>query len=299
VKWATAIGVLRLVVAALGVLALVGRFVYGRDFVTFSVGNYFGYLTHQSNIAAVVMFAAGGVAMLRGIREPGWASAARLLITSYLTVAGIVFGLLAAQAAERDYRLDVPWSDQLLHFWIPGLALADWILAPGRHRVSWRFSALVLGFPLVWGMFTMIRGSIVGWYPYFFLDPYQVASIGEFACDESHEYGVTGHRLQIDPGADGDLVPHDGPELRLASGAAEPERLLEEQPDAVLHAYSDLGDRGSPLERQGRLERDAGPLQHPERHGDDHPVGRDRLTGGEPEAHALVVIGDVGHGGVE
>jgi hypothetical protein len=104
-----------------------------------------------------------------------------MLVTSYLTVAGIVFGLLAAQAAERDYRLDVPWSDQLLHFWIPGLALADWLLAPGRHRVSWRFSALVLGYPLVWGIITMVRGSIVGWYPYFFLDPYQVQNIGEFA----------------------------------------------------------------------------------------------------------------------
>jgi hypothetical protein len=181
VKWAAAIGWLRLAAAALGVIALVGRFIYGRDFVTFSVGNYFGYLTHQSNIAAVVMFAAGGIAMLRGIREPAWASAGRMLITSYLTVAGIVFGLLAAQAAERQYRLDVPWSDQLLHFWIPALAVADWLLAPGRHRVSWRFSALVLGYPLVWGMVTMVRGSIVGWYPYFFLDPYQVGSIGEFA----------------------------------------------------------------------------------------------------------------------
>ncbi len=104
-----------------------------------------------------------------------------MLITSYLTVAGIVFGLLAAQAAERDYRLDVPWSDQLLHFWIPGFALADWLLSPGRHRVPWRFSYLVLGYPLIWGMITEVRGSIVGWYPYFFLDPYQVESVGEFA----------------------------------------------------------------------------------------------------------------------
>ncbi len=180
-KWATSIGVLRLVAAAVGVAALIGRFFYGQGFITFSVGNYFGYLTHQSNIAAVAMFAAGGLMMLRGIPEPDWASTARMLITSYLVVAGIVFGLLAAQAAERDYRLDVPWSDQLLHFWIPGLALADWLLAPGRHRVSWRFSALVLGYPLVWGMVTMVRGSIVGWYPYFFLDPYQVTIIGEFA----------------------------------------------------------------------------------------------------------------------
>ena len=180
-KWHAAIGMLRLVAAAVCVAALIGRFLYGQGFITFSVGNYFGYLTHQSNIAGVVMFAVGGLMMLRGIREPDWGSTARLLITSYLTVAGIVFALLAAQAAERDYRLDVPWSDQLLHFWIPGFALADWLLAPGRHRVSWRFSALVLGYPLIWGMVTMVRGSIVGWYPYFFLDPYQVASIGEFA----------------------------------------------------------------------------------------------------------------------
>ncbi len=180
-KWAPAIGVLRLLAAAVGVAALTGRFVYGQGFITFSIGNYFGYLTHQSNIAGVVMFASGGVTMLRGIREPAWASIGRMLITSYLTVAGIVFGLLAAQAAERDYRLDVPWSDQLLHFWIPGFALADWLLSPGRHRVPWRFSYLVLGYPLIWGMVTEIRGSIVGWYPYFFLDPYQVGSIGEFA----------------------------------------------------------------------------------------------------------------------
>jgi hypothetical protein len=181
VRWAHAVGALRLIAAAVGIAALIGRFIYGRDFVTFSVGNYFGYLTHQANIAAVGMFVAGGVMMLRGSREPGWASAGRMLITSYLAVAGIVFGLLAAQAAERDYRLDVPWSDQLLHFWIPGFALLDWLLAPGRHRVSWRFSALVLGYPLVWGIVTMIRGSIVGWYPYFFLDPFQVAGVGEFA----------------------------------------------------------------------------------------------------------------------
>ena len=58
---ARVIGVLRLIAAAVGVAALIGRFLYGRDFVTFSVGNYFGYLTHQSNIAGVVMFAAGGV----------------------------------------------------------------------------------------------------------------------------------------------------------------------------------------------------------------------------------------------
>jgi hypothetical protein len=33
---------------------------------------------------------------------------------------------------------------------------------------------------MVWGILTLLRGAVVGWYPYFFLDPAQVANAGEF-----------------------------------------------------------------------------------------------------------------------
>ncbi|PJJ72173.1 hypothetical protein CLV46_1738 [Diaminobutyricimonas aerilata] len=175
------VAVLRLVVAVVGVVALVGRFFYGLGFSTFATGNYFGYLTMQSNIAGVALMVTGAVSAWRRPVDATWFSTARLLVTSYLGVAGIVFALLATQAGNVDYRLEVPWSDQLLHFWIPGYAVLDWLFAPGRRRVSWRMSALVLGYPVVWGMATMLRGSIVGWYPYFFLDPGQLDNLGEFA----------------------------------------------------------------------------------------------------------------------
>ncbi len=174
------VGVVRLAVALTGIVALVARFVYGLDFITFTVANYFGYLTIQSNFAGVAIFLATGVHALRRRTESVALSTARMVVTCYLTVAGIVFALLATQATVHEYRLDVPWSDQLLHFWIPAYAIADWVFAPGRRPVSWRFSALVLGYPIVWGMVTMVRGAAVGWYPYFFLDPHQV-QIGEFA----------------------------------------------------------------------------------------------------------------------
>ena len=34
---------------------------------------------------------------------------------------------------------------------------------------------------LGWGVVTIVRGPIVGWYPYFFLDPAQLADVGQFA----------------------------------------------------------------------------------------------------------------------
>src|SRR5690606_37529328 len=83
VTTARVFGVFRIAAALTGVVALVGRFIYGLDFVTFSVGNYFGYLTHQSNIAAVGVFAAGAVLLLRGFPEPEWWSVVRMLVTSY------------------------------------------------------------------------------------------------------------------------------------------------------------------------------------------------------------------------
>lgn len=35
-------------------------------------------------------------------------------------------------------------------------------------------------FPLIWGGVTMLRGPMIGWYPYYFLDLRQVSGIAEF-----------------------------------------------------------------------------------------------------------------------
>jgi hypothetical protein len=94
--------------------------------------------------------------------------------------AGVVFGFLIQQAGERGLPLDVPWSDQVLHFWLPSFAILDWLFGPGRGRAHWRAIPIVLGYTLVWGVLTLLRGAVVGWYPYFFLDPAQVANAGEF-----------------------------------------------------------------------------------------------------------------------
>jgi hypothetical protein len=174
-------GAVRLLFAAVCVVALVSRFLWGLGSATFTAGNFFAYLTMQSNIAFVAVSVVGGVVALRRGEDPPWLTRLRGGVLSLTLVAGIVFAVLVQQAGQRQFRIDVPWSDQVLHFWLPALALAEWIVSPGRGRVSWRILAPVLGYPVVWGVITLFRGAAVGWYPYFFLDPAQVTDLAEFA----------------------------------------------------------------------------------------------------------------------
>ncbi len=183
-------GTLRLLVAVVGVVALVARFQYGLGFSAFASANFFGYLTVQSNMVAVVANVLCGVAALRRPVDPAWMPGLRLCVTTFLIVAGIVFALLASQAEARGYRLDVPWSDQLLHFWIPGYLLLDWLLAPGERHVRRAVLWIVIGYPLGWGVVTLVRGAIIGWYPYFFLDPAQVSGPLEFIAYSAAAIGL-------------------------------------------------------------------------------------------------------------
>jgi hypothetical protein len=176
----TAVGLSRLVTAALCATALVARFIWGLGSVTFTASNFFAYLTIQGNMAFVLVSILAGVLALRGRRDPRWLDTARAAVLSCTISAGVVFGFLIQQAGERGLPLDVPWSDQVLHFWLPSFAILDWIFGPGRGRAQWRAIPIVLGYTMVWGILTLLRGAVVGWYPYFFLDPAQVANAGEF-----------------------------------------------------------------------------------------------------------------------
>ncbi|TFD33936.1 Pr6Pr family membrane protein [Cryobacterium cryoconiti] len=170
-----AFGVGRLLLAGLGVAALLGYFDYVLGFATFQIYNFYSYFTVQSGMAAVVAFVAGAIVAFRHTVDPPWLDWFRLLVTTYITVSGIVFLTIVIQSSNRDYTIEVPWSSQLLHFWIPAIALLDWLTDAGKARLPWKILAWGLVVPSIWGVFTLIRGSIVGWYPYFFLDPVQVS----------------------------------------------------------------------------------------------------------------------------
>ncbi|MCU1542356.1 MAG: hypothetical protein JWM50_221 [Microbacteriaceae bacterium] len=189
------VGCARLVFAVVCLVSLISRFIWGLGSSTFTAGNFFAYLTMQSNIAFLVVCVVGGLVAVRSRSDPPWLTNLHAVVLSWTVVAGVVFAILVQQAGERSFHIDVPWSDQVLHFWLPAFALLEWMIAPGRGRAQWRILYLVLGYPVVWGVLTLIRGASVGWYPYFFLDPGQVRDPFEFTLYSSlalATFGVIG-----------------------------------------------------------------------------------------------------------
>ncbi|WP_150307159.1 Pr6Pr family membrane protein [Planctomonas psychrotolerans] len=198
-------GLLRLTALAVGIVALIGDFDYVLGFRTFATMNFFSYFTTLSAMILDLVLALGAFSALRVPEDPAWLGSARVLATTYALVSGIVFGAIISQAASHDYRIEVPWSSQMLHFWLPAYALLDWFLAPGRPPVTWKVLRWVLVFPAVWTAFTLVRGPVVGWYPYFFLDPTQVdgverilylAGIGVFITGIAAVFVRTSHPLR-------------------------------------------------------------------------------------------------------
>jgi hypothetical protein len=172
-------GILRLLVAATGVVALIGDINFTLGTGPFAVANFFSYFTVESMIIAICVFVIGAVIALRRDQDPLWLDMLRVLSTTWLIVSGIVFAVILVEGTLRGVPVWAPWSSQLLHFWIPAYAIVDWLVAPARD-VPWRTVLWVMIFPAVWVVFTMIRGANVFWYPYFFLDPNLVDLPWEF-----------------------------------------------------------------------------------------------------------------------
>jgi len=185
VKTRTVFGLLRLGAAALCLAALIHRMAWGLASHTVASQNFFAYLTNQSNVAFVVLLSVAGVVALRRARDPRWLTIGLALVLTWTITAGIVFAILVWQAGLRGIRIDVPWSDQVLHFYLPACTVAAWALAPGHRWVPWRVIPSTLIYPVVWGVFTLVRGPLIGWYPYYFLDPRQVSGPLEFVISSA------------------------------------------------------------------------------------------------------------------
>lgn len=94
----------------------------------------------------------------------------RAAATVYIFVVGIGFSLLLSNLQGVDLTA-VPWDNTVLHYIVPVAMLVDYVLDRPRRRLSFRASLLWLLYPLAYAAYSLIRGAIVGWYPYGFLDP--------------------------------------------------------------------------------------------------------------------------------
>jgi len=127
--------------------------------------NTFSFFTVQSNLIV-------GLTAVALARNPNRTSTAfktfRLIGLVAITVTGVVYHVAIAQLLELD-GLDLA-GDQLVHTVVPVLTVVGWLMFGPRRLTSRRVAQLSLCFPVLWLAFTLVRGSIVHWYPYHFID---------------------------------------------------------------------------------------------------------------------------------
>jgi hypothetical protein len=142
-----------------------------------SVVNFLSFFTIDSNLLAAFVLFIVGVGALAGVAPQRSFAFLRGAATLYMVITGIVFALLLA-GLEQRLQVTVPWINVVLHYVMPVVMLVDWLLFPPKFRFPFKQVLFWLVFPLLYLTYSLLRGSLVGWYPYPFLDVPQVGWLG-------------------------------------------------------------------------------------------------------------------------
>lgn len=163
----------RLALAALGTAGLIGlyfEFYASRGWAGFF--EYASYFTNLSNAGYVIVLL--GLALLpRAKTDAQGFVAFRGAITVAMVATGAGYAVLLSDTASYFHN---PWVNYVIHAIMPVVALADWLaFPPGPPRIVfrdalWRW----LIYPAVFAVYTAVRGALISWYPYFFIDPGEV-----------------------------------------------------------------------------------------------------------------------------
>jgi len=153
------------------------------------LANYFSLFTIITAILTIVVLLVAAFWSMRNpgtTREPFGIALGLAIISGPLLLLGIVYNVLLrgppSGVAVEDSAAIVfadQWAAATLHVVLPLYLLIDLLFAPRRRGLPWWALGVVVAYPVVWVVYTMVRGTLVAnpdgsdpwWYPYPFLDP--------------------------------------------------------------------------------------------------------------------------------
>ncbi|MEV5962819.1 Pr6Pr family membrane protein [Kribbella sp. NPDC051952] len=128
--------------------------------------NVFAYFTIQSNLLL------GGTTLMLALQpnRPQSTLFRTLRLNGVLCIAvtGIVYHAVLAGHDELHGWASV--ANLLLHTVTPILGVLGWLLFGPRGQTDWQIVGWSIVYPLLWLVFTLVRGEFVGFYPYPFMD---------------------------------------------------------------------------------------------------------------------------------
>ena len=160
----------------------------------FHAVNFFSYFTNLSNILAAVVLLVGSIYLLVRRKSSATDDLIRGAAVLYMAVTGIVYNVLLI---GEDVGLLSPFNNFVLHTLMPIVVIVDWLYQPQRTKLSSRQTLWWLAFPLLYLMYSLARGAIIGWYPYPFLNP---TKVGGYAAVTLYCLAILGLFLALSTG---------------------------------------------------------------------------------------------------
>lgn len=147
-------------------LCIVVVFIYFRPRMPdFTVGNFFSYFTIQSNIFTVIFLLASAFGLLSSISR----DQLRAMLLLFMGITTSVYWL----ALHRFFVIDdagARTANIALHWLAFAVLLIDTYWSRPTAVLEARLSWLWVLYPFLYGVYSLIRGALTGWYPYPFLD---------------------------------------------------------------------------------------------------------------------------------
>jgi len=91
-------------------------------------------------------------------------------VTLAMTTVILIFIVLLSGYPSSELTA-VRWDNTVLHYIMPIVIMLDWLIASRPAPIAYRWALTWLAFPLLYLVYSLVRGPIVDWYPYPFMNP--------------------------------------------------------------------------------------------------------------------------------
>lgn len=94
----------------------------------------------------------------------------------WIVMVGVVYHLLLA--ADHNPQGVLQLTNICHHTIVPLGAALIWVFVRDRSHIPWTHPLLWISWPALYGVYALVRGSLQGSFPYFFMDPAEVGWSG-------------------------------------------------------------------------------------------------------------------------
>lgn len=165
---------LRLAIAV-GLIGSVAWQVLDRiNFGVFRPTEYFAYFSIVSALLAALIALVAAWVLINGEQETKLLHISRLSVTAAMIVVGVVYHALLADVASDVRDGDYAWPvlpNEIIHTYAPIAIAVDYLASVKSRLLRMRAALWVAVFPLVWLVFSIVRGLATNWWPYWFINP--------------------------------------------------------------------------------------------------------------------------------